>query len=270
MSPKKEPHFFNFDHGYHGVANEREYYSLFSEARGETRIAEASVWYLASHEAVPEIERRSPHARYIVCLRNPIEMAVSLFHQQRFNGIEHEREFDQAWRLGPIRRMGKAVRCWRTEPRYTDYYSACLLGEQYSRLLGVVSEERVFPILLEDLVERQPEVLERLVTFLGISKESHPLARENTAKTRRNQCINKCVRLVGGLRRLCRVRGGMGLLSWIDRVNSCPLSVQKPIPRLRNHLVEAFRSDIDVLASRLNRRLDHWTAQGEDSRSAAA
>ena len=268
MSPRKEPHFFNFDHGHHNVKNECEYFSLFRGVRDETRIAEASVWYLASQEAVPAIERKCPGALYVVCLRNPVDMAVSLFYQMRFNGFEYEEQFERAWRLGAVRRSGKAVRCWRTEPRYGDYFSACRLGEQYSRLLKTVSADRIYPVLLEDLAKEPRDVLGRLVHFLGIGDDDRPLTRENAAKSRRFQSVNRCVRLVSGLRRrLFGVRDGIGALSWIDRVNSRPILMKKLAPNVRSLLIDAFQSEIEALSLCLNRNLDHWTAPESDARS---
>jgi hypothetical protein len=261
MSPRKEPHFFNSDHGYRGVSSEREYLSLFAGAHDETRVGEASVWYLASHAAVPAIEQCYSGAQYIVCLRNPVEMAFSLFRQQRFNGIEYETEFDRAWQLAEIRASGKPARCWKTEPRYTDYYSACLLGEQFSRLLQTVPEHRVFPVLLEDMATKPDAVLRQVVHFLGIRDDIRPLARENAAKTRRTQTLNRCVRLLGRLRRHCGIRHGFGMLSWIDRVNTGPAPADRPTPEMRDCLTDAFRADIQILASRLGRSLDHWMAR---------
>ena len=88
MSPDKEPHYFNADDRHPGVSSLERYEQLFAGAGAEhAAVGEASVWYLYSKVAVANIEEYCQEPRYIVCLRNPVDMAHSLHEQQVVNGI---------------------------------------------------------------------------------------------------------------------------------------------------------------------------------------
>lgn len=86
----KEPHFHAPDLPAqpHTVSDPDDYARLFAAA-GEQRIrAEASVWYLYSHEAPMRIAQAHPDARVVVLLRNPVEMAISLYELYLRTGNE--------------------------------------------------------------------------------------------------------------------------------------------------------------------------------------
>jgi hypothetical protein len=78
MSSMKEPHFFNNDDR-QAIRTLDDYEALFWSATEEhIAIGEASVWYLSSADAVPAILQYQPEAKFIVMLRNPVEMAPAL------------------------------------------------------------------------------------------------------------------------------------------------------------------------------------------------
>ena len=116
MSPIKEPHFFCSDFNVVIIPNEAEYYRLFKKAGDQhMAVGEASTSYLYSQVAVPRIERELPGAKYIVMVRNPVEMAYSLHEEFVFLGAEHIHDFEMAWRLSPKRRAGRIVSRWCSE-----------------------------------------------------------------------------------------------------------------------------------------------------------
>ena len=82
FSDTKEPHFFCTD-GYTGVKTLKQYEKLFEDAKPHhLAVGEGSTHYLFSKVAVPNILVYNPDARFIVCLRNPVDMAPSL-HSER-------------------------------------------------------------------------------------------------------------------------------------------------------------------------------------------
>lgn len=66
-----------------------DYLKLFRDAGGRKAIGEASVCYLWSESAAANIRRVIPDARIILILRNPVEMAFSLYlHTLRSGAIQ--------------------------------------------------------------------------------------------------------------------------------------------------------------------------------------
>ena len=79
VSSEKEPNFFNTEDK-RGITNTLEQYEdLFREAGTEhVAVGEATVWYLSSPEAIDRILKYNSDARFIVMVRNPLEMAPAL------------------------------------------------------------------------------------------------------------------------------------------------------------------------------------------------
>lgn len=104
MSPIKEPQFFNKDVGF-PMKSLQAYEKLFKDASsGHIAVGEATVLYLYSKVAVRNILDYNPDAKFIVCLRNPVDMAYSLHEQWFFNGIEDIEDFKEAWLMQDIER----------------------------------------------------------------------------------------------------------------------------------------------------------------------
>src|SRR5271168_2527435 len=134
----KEPHFFNTDHN--RFLNTLEGYERLFVGAGERHAAvgEASVWYLSSSTAVKNILDYSPQARFIVMLRNPVDMVISLHEEQLFTGREDVADFAEAWNLQDQRRNGRRLPTMVWEPKYVQYGDLCSLGAQVARLLEAV------------------------------------------------------------------------------------------------------------------------------------
>ena len=110
MSPIKEPFFYSPDVHQPAVLTKDEYEGLFKKAGPQhIAIGEASTSYLFSRVAVPQIEEEYPGARYVVMIRNPIEMVFSLYRLCIVIGEEDITDIEVAWHLSPARREGKVV-----------------------------------------------------------------------------------------------------------------------------------------------------------------
>lgn len=260
MSPKKEPHFFNNDENHIVTPTLELYEKLFLNVTATHKaIGEASVWYLHSDSAVPNIERYSPNARYVVCLRNPVEMVYSLHEQQIVNGNENVINFENAWRLNENRLKGKSVTRLCREPRHLSYGNACRLGDQLERLLSRIDSDRVLPLLLDDVKENPQREYHKILFFLGVEDDSRTdFSVHNTAKKRRSPFLQKMVMVAGRLKRRLGIYRSIGILSSIEQKNlryrqRTPLS-----PYMRRALQAYFESDIKKLSGILNRDLSHW------------
>src|SRR5271154_3130555 len=83
------------------------YRALFSGARPEQRIGEATPEYLRSREAARRIAEVAPDARIVAVLREPASFLRSLHLQAVHNYTETQKDFRKAIELEPARRAGK-------------------------------------------------------------------------------------------------------------------------------------------------------------------
>lgn len=219
MSPVKEPHFYSTDLANATIASRSQYESLFDEVGPEHRaIGEASTWYLASEEAVPNILRDYPDALFIVMTRDPIEMARSLHHHNLRVLHEDEPDFAKAWGLQEIRRAGEHLPPDCVEPMFVQYGQACLLGRHMERLLSLVERDRVLHVPLEGLKDDPGHQYRRVLEFLGCEDDGRTVfSVANQARGTRSRLLQKLLRAGAKLRLTLGIKKGFGLARLNER-----------------------------------------------------
>jgi hypothetical protein len=252
----KEPHFFNTDDILPGRYTLTEYERLFESAGpGHIAVGECSVWYLASNEAVPRIFEYNPDARLIVCVRNPIEMAFALHHQQVFATNEPLVSFGAAWDAQSERAKKSG---WpAATSSHLLYGPMSQLGAQVERLKSRVPDERIHLIFLEDMKENPASVYRGILNFLGLSPFEPEFRRVNEAQIRRSPLIRKLVRKAGSVKRSLHINHSFGALDRVEKWNRKPHRWQSD-PEMTSVLCSYFKDDIRLLGELTKRDLSHW------------
>ena len=266
MSPLKEPAYFALDLESRSVRSWEVYTRLF-EGAGQQDIAvgEASTAYLFSHAAIPCIEKQLPAVRYIVMIRNPIEMAYSLHEQQQYIGNENVTDFSEAWHLSAERRGGRKVPARCHEPLMLDYQSFCQLGEQLERLLQIVPSDRILILVLDDL-RKDPRVeYSKALEFLGLPDDGRTEFRvHNPAKGWRSRWLGRGVRQFAIAVSTAKYRmnvlpkRSLGVVRFLqERATKyrprAPMSAE-----LRRELRDFYSEDVSKLERILERDLSAW------------
>ena len=261
MSPTKEPHYFNTDHKRY-LNSLEGYERLFAGAtENHLAVGEASVWYLYSAVAVPNILAYNPAAKFIVILRNPIDMAPSLHEELVFTGREDVADFARAWELQEQRRRGENLPRMVVEPKLVQYRDLCSLGQQVERLLDLVPRERVKIILLEDVAKDPAAVYRDALRFLGVPDDGRAeFTVLNQAKTRRWPGLLVVAWLVTSLKKLLGIERGFGLWTRIDAKNRVERPRAGVTSQMRQTLRNAFAADIALLQRLIGRDLSRWLA----------
>jgi hypothetical protein len=266
MSTPKEPTYFCTDLNPARPRNIEEYEQLFDPAdQGHEIVGEASTGYLYSRTAVPNILEYSPDPRFLVMVRNPLEMAPALHGEQLYQGNEHVTDFAEAWALQErrIRDPDDYVRATCRDPQFLMYGPFCRLGEQLKRLYERVSRDLVRVVLLDD-VKRDPrsEYL-GVLAFLGIADDGRrdfPVL--NRAKARRFESLNRMTRALANLRlRIGPSYRGLGILNRISSWNRVAQARYPVTPETRVTLVDYFRDDVEQLEDLLGRDLRAWLTE---------
>lgn len=266
MCPVKEPLYLCSDLSLGRIGRQDEYERLFSGVNERhLAIGEASTAYLFSKEAVPAIEKTYPQSRYIVMLRNPVEMAQSFYRYERESRRECLPTFEEAWRSSPDRRIGRSPSKWCKDPRWHDYQKVCSLGEQLQRVYDRIGKQRVLVIFLEDMQTDPRREYEKVIRFLGLSddhRQQFPV--ENKARVRRFSWLIYTIRILGHISRSAKsvlgvpVYKGTGMLGFIDRLNSRPPPPNVLDKHFKAELIEYFRGDVALLSALTGRNLTKW------------
>ena len=257
MSPLKEPAYYASDLKVERP-DARQYAALFAAASDvHLAVGEASTCYLFSRVAVASILEREADPRFIVCLRNPIDMARSLHQQEVFGLNENVRSFEEAWRLQDARNIPRTCR----EPWLLRYKARCLLGEQVERLLQQTGRDRVLFLLLEDIrADPRAEHL-RVLRFLDLPDDGRvqfPVL--NKAKETRSALVKRSVNYLSDLRMSLGITMRLGIRPTLETWNARETPWKPVGDAMKQDLRDCFAEDILKLGALVRRDLAHWLA----------
>lgn len=254
---KKEPHYFHRE--LNNCRGEEDYASLF-ENISETKkiIIDASTSYFTNSQSVKSIEKFTSDSKYIVMLRNPIELVHSWHSECLYLCREGVEDIEDAWNLQEIRKEGKNIPISCHAPSSLQYREQALIGKSLSFLIDYVGHDRVQWIFLEDMRDSPENIYRQILNFLDIENDGRtefPIL--NKAKRHRFPAFNRATRVAGMVRHRLGLPG-LGVRLALHRVGTverknAPMSVD-----FRRYLYSEFKDDIGILESLTGRDLSHW------------
>jgi hypothetical protein len=270
FSRVKEPHFFDLDTSTRVKAGLQTYLSLFSDAQPDVHkaVGEGSTGYLFSKVAVSEILKFNPDSKFIVMLRNPVDLVHAWHSEMYYEGVEDVRDFESAWKLEGERRRGKCIPypCW--EPKKLFYSEWGKLGDQVERLFSVAARDRLKVIVFDDFVADTRHVYEQVLSFLEVPLDGKDdFATVNESRVLRYPWLQRRLAFTANqARRIRAVSGlnlkwGCGLSQRLFLMNSKPSPRRSISPELRAELNEFFQEDVQKLSKLLGRDLSYWVAK---------
>lgn len=261
VSVDKEPHFFGSDLSpMPGTIREEELYlQLFAGAGDRPRAGEGSVWYLSSERAPHEIRAFSPDARILILLRDPVEMARSLYSLYSRTGNEDLPTFEEALAAEPERRQGRRIPPGAYYPAGLLYTDAARNAARVERYFEVFGRENVHCILFEDFTRDTAGVYRKALEFLGVDPRFEAEFDPRKAAQRvRMQAILQLRRAPEEVRRRMQFKEMKQHESAAPRP---PLS-----PELTARLRELFSDDVSRLGELLGKDLGAWKGKPSGAR----
>ena len=285
----KEPHYFS-QHDLTGLDDpelgrlvEHDFLDhFFAKPAGEQSVgADCSVSYLYAPEHLEPALRLWPNSRFVVGVRDPLDILPSLHKRLIFTGDENIRRFEDAWAAIPDRAAGRRIPWSTIEPRWLRYDEAARYGTYVERLFAAVGKERCLVIVFDDLVANPAAQYRRLLEFGGLRDVPPPdLKAERGGKDVRyvflQQLLKRPPRFL--LPYLASIRhhgrfdkeagkkasktapgsGPMSLRKRLLRWNRLPQQKQSvPLP-VQREIQAHFQSEIDKLGTLIGRDLSHW------------
>jgi len=161
-APIKEPHYFAPDI-YRSRLTEREYLGLFRGVKLTDRVVlEGSVSYLYSRNALRAILDRCPEAKFIVLVRDPVDMVVSMHARMLLAGWVDVESFEEAWKM----QREPQKNC--PAPFFLKYKEVGRIGTYLVRAMREVGEDRLKVLTFDELVARPQRVYRSVCEFLGV------------------------------------------------------------------------------------------------------
>ena len=280
----KEPHFFAQNDLRGLPADElrdtvgREYLDRYYRGReGCAVLAEGSVTYLYFPGQLEPILRLWPRAKFVVAVRNPLQMIPSLHQRLIHNGDESVRDFRRAWALVPERRAGRSIPDRCADPRLLDYWEIGQLGKYVEKLFAAVGRERCFVSIFDDLATDPRRHYRELLDFLELRDDG----QADFAPNRESKSVKliwlqrllmrpprRAIKVLGShnyqerfdvekpprLLAETLLRARKKLLKW----NQAPARKARIDDKLLEEMRETYRADVARLSALVGRDLNHW------------
>jgi hypothetical protein len=297
----KEPHFFaqhdlrELDEDALREIVQRDYLDRFFPAcpPGRTVGADSSVTYLYTPEQMAPILKLWPDSRFVIALRDPLEMLPSLHKRLLTLGDEDIRDFEDAWHAVPDRAAGRRIPRRNADPRWLRYDEAGRFGSYVERFFATVGREHCLVVSFDDLTSEPVAVARRLFDFLGLVQPASiniPHKRESKEvrflwlqrllkrppkaifdllaprhhKVRTGLAAARKTGSGGGTSRVMSLR--KKLLRW-NRRPAVPVPVA---PAVRDEIAGALRDEMRKLGHITGRDFSHWLSHGAGSEDAAS
>lgn len=262
FSEPKEAKYFHSDFAdTHRLCTTEEQYlkSFVHQNESDQVLAEGTVWYLYSRVAVKEILAFNPEAKFVVMLRNPVDLSYSLHGQLLYGGDEDVADFARAWELQASRAAGQDLPSYCRDPQSVQYSQVASLGAQVQRLLELVPMERVLFLVFDDFIKDAGSSYRQVLEFIGLEndgRQDFPKVNEN--RVLRTGILPKIMFFAAALKRRLGLRRSFG--AW-NKMQPALSKTQRRAPMdlaLRLKLQEHFAPDVALLSEQVGRDFSHW------------
>ena len=284
FSTPKEPHYF-LAHDLRGkepaelreVVRKKYLDRFFPERQRGDFFAEGSVSYFYAPERLEPILKLWPRAKFIIAVRNPLELVPSLHQRLFYNGDENLREFDRAWDLVPERRAGRKIPRSCLEPRFLDYWEAGFLGKHLENFFSRVDRERCLVTVFDDFKADPGREYRRVLEFLELKDDGQTnFDRHAESKDSRIAWIHRLMKRPPRAllwlfdsedREVIEAGAGepgpllekvMAIRTKIIHWNRIPAGKPQVSDRVREEMRTMYRDDVALLSRQLGRDLTHW------------
>jgi hypothetical protein len=232
-------------------------------------LVEGSPSTLYDPDALERMLAFDPGARFVIAVRDPVDMLASYHARLLYTLDEEERDLARAWALQERRSRGEALPRRCRDPRLLQYRSVCSLGEHVARFLSAAGRERCHVVVYDDLMRDPRRVYLELLRFLDLEDDGRTVfRRRNEHREFVSPRLQALVMnppwpvptlLAAWERRgLGRPRALRAVRRWA-KVRNTRKVARPPLPApLRGELREAFAADVARLAAVIGRDLSHW------------
>lgn len=160
MSKVKEPFFFN-NHESQLKLDHNSYFKLFETPnKNIAYFGEATPFYMYSKTAIKKILDTSPNSKFLITVRNPVNLFESLFYQNLKLNMENHKNLEEAWKSLDDVRVFPSLR----------YKKICSLAKYVREVKKYINTNNLKVITLDDLTNNPHGSMNEICGFLNVDK----------------------------------------------------------------------------------------------------
>ena len=262
MSKPKEPHYFSDDINNGRISELEKYLNCFNhvdEKEEIKAIGEASTLYLYSKIAIKNILSFNKNAKFIVMLRNPVDI-VYTYHQVAVKVFgETQSNFINAWNLQEKRMQGYKVPAACPDKKLLAYGEIAKLGKQVKKLLSFVDREKIFFTLFDDFINSTEKEHLSILRFLNVDPTAlRTYKKYNKTNSLRNPSLTAMTNRLVGIKNKIGFSKSLGIADKIHKLNTREGSFPAIDKELMSEIGQFFAHDLDLLSSLIKKNLSGW------------
>lgn len=268
FSSVKEPFYFCTDFPQRRVVRSaKDYQKLFSPTAPHQINGEGTACYIYSKTAITQIIKNNPRAKFIILIRKPTDLVVSLHSNQLRALDESEQSLKSAWNIQAERRKGRNIPKRCREPFFLQYREVALQGKYIQQLLDLVPRDQILIHQLDELIKKPASTYNSALSFLGVDPVFTPDFNQH------NQRMEFKSGVKGALgKKLASLTRNSTLQRLKHKVGIQNLNIEQFIKKkfmhtgtqrtedheFRNMLKHTFDDDLNLLSSLTSIDLSHW------------
>ncbi|MEN8108953.1 MAG: sulfotransferase [Pseudomonadota bacterium] len=270
FSKPKEPHYFLEPRpGQTIEAARQQYLGRYHQDLNDSHqaIGDGSVSYLYQPDAIRRVLEFDPRAKFIVLVRDPVEMMRSYHSRMLFQLDEDQVDFARAWELQESRAAGQNLPKRCREPMLLQYAFLGKLGMHVERLFETAGRDRCRVIVHDDFVKDPRAVYLETLKFIGVEDDGQvKFKRTRETSSFKSVWLQQFVMnpppWAYRLLRISNMKVLKNIKQLRKRIKKYNAADSKPrqimTDESRAMLRDYFADDVAKLASLLSRDLSHW------------
>lgn len=238
-------------------------------------LVEGTPLVLRDPDAIERLLNFDPQTRFVVALRNPIEMVHSYHARLVFLLDEDERDFERAWSLQEMRARGERIPRRCRDPRSLQYREMACLGTQLEKLIELAGRERIHVVVQDDVAADRPAAYHAMLRFLALPDDGRTrFPRKNSNREFRHAWAQPWITnpprpIAAWLE--SRQRAGRKRPEWVRSLRrrlkrwNTRRATRTPLPTaFRRTLQAEFAPEIEKLEKLLQRDLSSWRSANDE------
>ncbi|MFW6124197.1 MAG: sulfotransferase domain-containing protein [Acidobacteriota bacterium] len=239
--------------------NKDDYLELFSSAKNQKVLGEASTLYFLSKVAPRNIYEFNPKAKIIISIRNPVDLLYSVHREYVLRFRENINDFYEALEAEKQRRKGENIPRMIPAPSLLFYSEKVKYSNHIQRYLDLFDKEQVKVIIYEEFKEDNAKVTQDIFRFINVDADinidfkTHRASRKIKSKFLKNTLASPYISQIP--KKIIKGKNYYKLRSSFYKVIAKEEPRPQLPPKLKKELMEKYKNEVKKTERLIHRNL---------------